>query len=484
MIALPFLIISLSLLFIPTLTRSTPTEVRGELSEVGNVSIEYSRPQSSGISPACGCVADQVYQDWRGITAVAKYIELDRKGTNPTSVFHITGAYPTNVSWRPSEFQFRARIYRIDLDGLARFDPNAVVSRKFPPRWKVREVRTGDATGLLSVRTQRPLRVAALGPKPIAAWIPMRGSKVHLRSSKGLHADSMRTAEISEEYASCTNGVRDEEEYPMLDVLGPNVLFWSDDPDMQLTNGREFLDLGSPAPAAGRQLTVIHIESPPFAARVAVQGWDEQTWNQYSAAVRKRTLESKLLVGSNCQDSGTAFARILDPEQQAAEYASIRREIAMGSVVILRNIPSHSGSLGFMTFRYPPIPETVGFGIFGDISSIAMDSAVGKIWTGSKLVESPIPSELEFKGMTGFRTTAGAMTMPISAPDSTGRAVVRVERAIAEVFLNKQSLTTRSDFLRPYADAMGAYNLVLAALSLVAAVLALVVPLIQNAHGK
>lgn len=484
-LAIAFLFLAALAALLPYLTSSQPAEIRAEFSELGDVEVQYATAQSDGFSPVCGCMAEQSYQQWRGITTVARHVELHRSGDTPLAAYLITGAFPEPITWQPNVFRFKYRLFQIYLQGPDAFDPAAVLSGKFPKLWSVTEMENSSVVDFLALRTSAPLNVSLLGPKPILAWIPSRGSSVLLDYSTGMHVKSSRIRQITEKHPGCEKDFDpDSLEYPLVDALGPNVVLWTVDGDAVVTDGKSIF---VPPPSQRKwatQITALLIEKPPFATRIAMQAWDTSSWNRYQSMILERTPTQLPLLGNHCQDIGTAYMRILEDSDPSPLYTKVRNEIARDDIAAISNIPAKlpgSDSFGAMTFRHPPIPETPGLAVFGALRNVKLSGAIGKLWAGTKLVELPTSSELEFRNMEFFRTPVGSMTVPHPAQQGAGKVAFRVQKASGELFLNGKPLHIRADSYRHLSEAFQQYNVLLALVAAVAGVLTLLIAFFRRA---
>src|ERR1044072_3850630 len=74
-----------SILIFVFLKMSASAKIAGQITRFGNVELQYNTQQIEGISPLCGCWAQKKAEDWRGISFVARRLQLKREGTDPVT---------------------------------------------------------------------------------------------------------------------------------------------------------------------------------------------------------------------------------------------------------------------------------------------------------------------------------------------------------------------------------------------------------------
>ena len=253
------------------------SSVRGTLTQFGDIHLRYDTAQATTYSPLCGCAADMEAANWKGLTVLTQRATIETKGTLPFTEYWISGAMPKAVEWAPSSFaKMQGIVYIFSLSKAERFDPDYLIDRNFPSTYRIVSQETFEE-GFATLITKERINVALLGDKPLACWIPAKGSDVSIANKREMFPGSVGRFQIKEGFKSwdeetLETSYRENQEhkpadYPLGDFLGPNVLVWSEDQSAIITT--ESGSLVEPSVPNGEWMIVaLLIEKPPFAARI------------------------------------------------------------------------------------------------------------------------------------------------------------------------------------------------------------------------
>lgn len=437
-------------------TRVTPLLLRGELSETGAVELAFAGEQRDGISPACGCFAEQSADTWRGITFVARDVEVSPVTASATGVtgYLFTSPLPAEVRWVPG-FRVRATHYHLLLPPGYRFDPAALADGTLPAEVRVLEKRHYPKEPLIVAFTRAPMHLTTLGSYPIGAWIPTTRSNVTLRHQRSSFPGGDSRAIIEETFPAFTlppenhEGkivVRGELGYPILDFLGPQLVAWTLG-DVRLGTTTT-LDARPASKPSGIHLHAL-VLTVPFALRLAVQGWSLDEVDRLHAEHAKSS--DCILPVELREYSGTVSLTIPNPRQQASEFSTIYRKMSAENTVIRADSELLEGGFcsrarpGDVTnstvFRLPPLPPHEGFNIFGAPALLKFSAAKGHLMIGARSVQIAAPSKLELRNIVSISPNAEG---PIAMPVQLEKKQMQVQygfTAIADVLVNDEPVT-------------------------------------------
>ena len=442
--------------------------VSGAISSFDSIEFDYATPQSTGISPTCGCLSEQAAESWRGIVFTARNLRIRRTSRVPFTLFHITAAFPGPITWRHSPFLFSATVYALRVPFGASFDARQVLARTLPNTYTILS-RTEIIAPFLTVVGKEDLLVGLLGDVPVGAWLPADNSSTSIVYTRGLFPTSNPLAVISEEYRAFdayarTRGggivLRQDLSYPLVDFVGPNVVLYSEDDAGAVIGGGRII-VRPHDRVDERRVTVIHIPVPPFAARVAIQEIDSEGLQQY---LKYHAVERKvpvMVVPHQIPRGGTAQILIEDPALQAAEHAKVYNRLKKADVTVAKGVWLSIGEgkppqETVMTFRYPPIPPQQGFHVFGPLSNLLIPRAAGNLVVGSRPIPLGAPSRLDISKINTFSVPRGSVRVPLLTREN--RADLEFQ-ATARLSINGEPVNRRLDALGDF----GGYFLLLAA---------------------
>jgi len=480
------------------LERDSPTHLSASLSQIGGISAVFGSQPDGGVSPACGC-AYPPKGDWRGVTFAGRTIALSRSGNSAWTEWVLSGPSEGPVSFYDSYKRLDAKVIRFRLHDWQRggtFDPDWLLNKAELERRVTVLTDRAIHSHVLKLINHGSLHVAMTGPIPIGAWVPLKGAKVTLGSSPGPFPDEPVTLELADTYPPVLgqqnyDALLNREGYSLGDFIGPNVVFWSDDPSTESP--------GTPlAHPGGDSVTAVVIGGSTFSARLGIvplSGAERELSHLYYQSVPPfRARES---VHWGAADGGTVHVRITNP-LSPLEYAALRRRVARHSKVTVTGwedrwygpltatptdttLPRqsvrgeyyesmeypgtihdsgtgpHGEPLGLDSEPpkdstanhgwvpteefYPPLPQEDGFNVFGPLSHLHISDAVGSLLVGDRTVALGSPAEVAFRGLTDLRDAQHEQLLPVPITTSLSHARIQLT-AVAGVSVNDSTETS------------------------------------------
>ncbi len=489
-------IVSFCMLFY--LKKTSSKALSGTISHTGDVELTYKYPQSSGISPLCGCLAPQEADTWRGITFAARTLTLEREAdlsspppesyrVTPRTAFYITSPLPAPVNNLRARLKFKAELYVIELSPQDVFDPDKFVKNGYPDV-RVLSRKSMEQTEFIQLIGSEKVNIHLMGEKALAAWIPARNSLVSVGSLPKQFPAEKNVAFIEERYTRAPpqytvdgSALIEDLDLPLGDFMASTVILWTEERATILT---EQGTLGLPSNGStSEKIITLAVLQPSFSIRIACQPMSDELLNEVMAR------KSDLLEGDPNQkavlwlerDAGRVLLTITDPEGQARDFDQVYDEFEKNDVIYAQVTidtsegPNPQWEKAAMDFRYPPIPRYAGFNIFGSLSRMKMDNALGTLQVGTKIYPLNVPSQLELNEIEAFRVQGGTMSFPVQLDLNREAAIFHLQ-ATSKVFVNGDSLTTRLDDYRPFSDYL---MLMFAAIGTLTGIASLVISLAQ-----
>lgn len=488
-VSLIFIVIYI--LFFKYLSESSPAKITGTITQFKDVELSYDTYQSEGRSPLCGCLAEKEAEEWRGITFVARHLQISRTGETPITGYLITNALPERTFWNPMLFKLRATVYSIAIPVADAFDPELLLQNKLPSSQKILESKDIGVKDFVSLFTEKPLNVSLLGNTPLAGWIPVKGSKVSLKYKEGIHADalSVNTASIEEiysEYNKDSKKINEKDktfsfseniDYPLGDFLGPNVVLWTNDKSATIQTEKDIFPAYQFEERDFKRITVVLVKDSAFSVRVACLPFDndEVIRNVKSATERN----GSLFIPDRVRDSGKVVVSIFDPKDQTSEFENIynfvkENPITWVKTAVRRIDKTNNYDENEWNFRFPPLPNNKGFNIFGPVSDLTLSSVLGSIMIGSKQFPIVAKSNLKLKKIKGLQVEKGIISVPIQVDKN--KAELEFE-ATSEVYVNDESLNKKSTEHKDLSDYFVFVTPIISILSLLISLLGLLINL-------
>lgn len=481
-LAVGFAFVALFILLYIYGATSTPAKIAGQITQFKDVELSYDTYQNFGISPLCGCMADKKAEEWRGITFLARHVQIARSGDSPMTGYMITSATPEIINWTPLLFRLRATVYSISLPKTEPFDPEQLVHNQLPPTARIDESKDVGIKDFLMFITDKPLNISLLGRLPLGGWIPTKGSTVALRTQKSMHGDaySRNDASIEESYVPYNKSVINEKDdhiefsetidLPLGDFLGPDVVLWSEDSAAVVTAEKEVFPPIQNTESDRYNVKAIVVGDSAFSVRVAVEAFEKDEIQKYIAEFAPR--DGKVFLPRRVRDSGKIVLAITDPTGQTPDFNQIYRHIKENPIIWVRS-PTVDGYENEWNFRYPPLPPNEGFNIFGPVSSLTLGSALGSIMIGSKQYPITASSSLSLKNIHSLDVDGGVISVPVRLDTGKKQANVQLQ-ATSEVFINDEPLNNRLDEHRTFSSYMLFVSPIISVLSLLVSLSSLI----------
>ena len=156
---------------------------------------------------------------------------------------------------------------------------------------------------------------------------------------------------------------------------------------------------------------------PPFALRIAAHSASEE------------------LLG----DSGKVSLSIPKPGLQASDYDSVYAFMRERPVVT-RTV-TLNGITGPVPFRYPPVPSTSSFNIFGPLYKIVFSRATGEIALGMRNISLPVPSIISMSEIRKWEAVPGVVPLPVEVDLAKDSSHIQVT-AWAKLTINNQDASS------------------------------------------
>lgn len=474
-VAFPLVLVSIvSFTMFFYLKKTSPKALSGTISHTGDVELSYTIPQSSGISPLCGCLAPQEADTWRGITFAARTLTLEREAdltspppesyrVTPRTAFYITSPLPAPINNLRTRLKFKAELYVIELSAQDVFDPDKFVTSKYPGGRVLRRNVVEQAEFIQLIGSNK-VNIHLKGEKALAAWIPARNSLVSVGSMPKQFPADKKVAFIEEHYTRAPTEYADDGrplikdlDLPLGDFLASTVILWTEERATILT---EQGTAGPPSnDSTSEKIITLAVLQPPFSIRIACQPMSDTLVDEVMAR------KTELLDGTPKhneflfleRDAGRVLLTITDPEGQTRDFDQVYDELEKNDVIYAEVTIDTSPELekqwekDVMDFRYPPIPRYAGFNIFGSLSRMKMDNALGILQIGTRVYPLNVPSRLELNEIEGFHVQGGTMSFPVQLDLNREAAIFHLQ-ANCKVLVNGDPLTTRLDDYRPFSE--------------------------------
>jgi hypothetical protein len=312
------------------------------------------------------------------------------------------------------------------------------------------------------------LNVHIAGPVPIAAWIPFPGSRLRIGGSTSPYPQEQLPLEMVEHYGNdlgfqAQTPMEALQRYPLLDVLGPTVIFWTRTSNGSVPGVLE--DSGS-----GNVVAVI-VRGGIFSVRMAAEPMNRHELAELRHYARDQVMVSPLTATENgphtvtgmsgeygASDNGSIHLKVansLDQESYEQVTALVKQTPRVHTDLVL-----HADHFFVMSTsnpkeelrqvelegyneedRYPPLPARVGVNVFGPLSLLHFARASGNLLINGQGVDVPAASELSLDDVQHLvdRNGRQLITLPVSVAASEGDTIDFTGEA--EVTLNGDSKT-------------------------------------------
>jgi hypothetical protein len=432
---------------------STPTAVRGKLTQLGEVELTYSSFQAESVSPLCGCFKELEQDAWRGVTFAARFLQIQRTSQRPFTMHLITAPQPTNTLWFPSDwvpnqFKFRIARYTLALPRGEQFDPRWLLDKTPSTSPAIVDRREYEPESLFLLISKESMNVALLGDKPLGAWIPSDGSKLKITYEKPMLLSMPARATLEETFYRYDddNLVNPSPGLPLGDFLGPNIVLWWVDASAVLATTKEVFPINTQQQPDKTIINALII-NPPFSIRVALDSIGQHDLEEYLTFMKNKDSAERRLP-AKYQDAGNVRVSILDPVGQVQDFDEIYHRMKANEITTAHDIlmENESGETKHydMSFRYPAIPPNKGFNIFGRINNLKLSSALGSILIGPHQFEINAPSTLDLRNIKSMSVEGGVMPVPVQLNPNENRTELQIQ-AESEVYLNGDTMNRRAN---------------------------------------
>lgn len=218
------------------LLRGRPGPVSANLEQVGAMHLAFGAQSSGGVSPACGCDNPSA-NVWRGVSFAARQVTIERSSEAEHTEWYFTVPEPSSIRIVGGLRRLSAETVTFKPHG--QFDPSSLIDGTLETHATDVQRRTFKSPGMKLINEGK-LHVAMLGPTPIGSWMPLPGSEVSLGAEHSSFPDETTVPRLSERYSPDSGETAKTEHtrrqrYPLGDFLGPDLVFWTDDPEAILT---------------------------------------------------------------------------------------------------------------------------------------------------------------------------------------------------------------------------------------------------------
>jgi hypothetical protein len=428
----------------------TATAAKFDVVTTGDVHLRYRGFQHAGTSPVCGCDVEVDSNKWWGISSLARDLNMFRSGGPPYTKYVLSGPGPSDgIDWLPGLFKTTARIFILKQPfGGEGFNPQLLSTGKIPGGYEIVTTEEVEEAFIYFI-TAGPLHVHLFSKVPVFAMLPIEDSELTAHRSVGMYASAASRVIITENYKrwnipSSGELVDDGRyEFPIVDFVGPDVLFWSEHPADIVTEHKAYhypVD-------GGNYLIGIYVTKPPFTSRVGVM---PLTVSQRNEDVT--TLGTQIKTGF-ITEPGTFQIEIPNPVDQMHDYSQIYAYLKAHPKLPVDGIPMTTHTLQPLDgppnmpnlqypddykfkneFGYPPIPPMAGFNVFGPLLSLKTDSTHGSVSaeSGDSVIRVNDGSAVELRNIAQINPDRGVLTLPSDSKDT-----IHVNlRATGDVFVN------------------------------------------------
>ncbi len=449
-------------------SRPVSVQMGASLKTLEHAQLTYDGSSLENISPVCGCWKEQAAETWRGVSFAAQRLMVSRTGRAPLTAYVISAPWPARVFEGGPWIGLPSKSF----GPVASFDPRRVLEE-----FKAQAL-PASATNIVTkvqyaiIVTEQPLQIHQFGAVPIAAWIPMARSVTKVRQVPALFPTSPNVVEIIESYQDVRVGSpreprtlltigRDDQwqsstEVPALDLLGQRTVLWTSGPSASVWLSEHF---DNSSLRRGREGEVVGVViDPAFSARIAVIPTTHDALARF-AKVEKEELLPQPQDWLGVSDAGAVLLRLertsdelreVDlvtarlKEDDTVEEAPIEWPQAVQLAANRQDVFYYEPRA--MDFRYPPSPGR-GLNVFGTMEHLTFSGATGSVVLGTRVVEIPAPSNLEFRNIENFSAATGVIPIAMQAGAQAASTTLSFS-GVSEAWLNGEPLTRFSDRFR------------------------------------
>ena len=480
--------------------RPVRVKLGANLRSFDRLQLSYAGIDKKRISPLCGCWKEQAAETWRGITFATRRLILSRSGPTPLTAYVVMSPWPARMHLGGPWMALAVKPFGPIASS---FDPLALLDQ-----FKGQSLAPSSTNIITSVQygilvTDQPLHVRQFGDTPLGAWIPMGASTISILPQLRLFPSSANTVDITESYQRILTGIprqpspdslepagaQSNAELPALDLLGKRTIIWSEGPNASVwlsETGMTTLELGKAGSAVGLVI------DPAFSARITVIPTSREVLARFAKIERDQMLPQPQdwLAVSETGSISLRLERSVEELKEfdaMAERLKIRDKVENVSVEYPRTGSIDASGEPFFTyeshtmnFRYPPSPPARGFNVFGQMAHLEFEGVTGSVVIGSRVVEIPAPSTLDFRDIESFKAARGLIPVSVSGAGETLDTTLTFS-GISEAWLNGEPLTRIYD---RFSWSVGFIALIAGIVQAIAAAFGMTMMIIASRRGQ
>lgn len=420
--------------------------------QVRKLSFTAAAQPDGGISPVCGCMFPPV-SEWRGVTFAGRAMTIERSGRSPWTEWFVSGAEPDVIRFAMPLRRLSIHVVRLRTD------------ESFSGRWLVDGSLSRHGTVLDSrvMRTygagmvdEGTLHAELLGSVPVAAWIPFPGSHVMLGHTESAFPTDPMLPQLTEQYPrtigpAARTEVAQQQGYPVGDVLGPDVVLWTDDP------GARLFGTADAQPAGDGVVTALWVHGGTFSTHVGVAPISEREYRMTVGYYRRHPHAPNSMTFLGRYDAGHVTITVDRPLDQPA-FDRVRQRLRhddLTAVTSYMSIDEFDGRRRTRdagpvveTERYPPLPANDGFNVFGPLAQATFHDARGSLLVGDRNIDLSAPSDVQLDAVENLKDIDDQQL--VTVPLTTARHSADLQfRAVGKVHVNG---TTETSFFVRHRD--------------------------------
>jgi len=404
------------------------TDVNGHLADVREFSFVEGTQDYGGISPVCGCKEPDL-NSWRGVEFAGRRASVRLHGAF-WSQWLISAAEPSSISLTGGETLVRAKAYRVPAKG---FDPLAFARDPNKHAGHPRS-STEISSPTFSMLTRGELQVALPGAIPIGAWIPFPKSRVRLTTTRSPFPEAPGRPRLIEHYPpqvgywpdrNDTPQPKEPQVYPLGDFLGPNLVLWSDDREARVV-GTRFGKAAGPG-----TVTAVVISRASFSTRIGVT----PVADDFATGSEGFSLDDPdglAEFGFDSSGTGGTVGLTVDQPLTPKDYERVQGLVTEEPKkwIVSDLNPEYGGNPGdeygvLEEHRFPPLPDHVGFNVFGPLESVRFHDITGDLTVDDEHVDLSGGADLDLNKVEVFRNSNDEEL--ISSPLSTGEETAELD---------------------------------------------------------
>lgn len=452
---------------------SRPVRVKlgATLGSFDRLQLSYGGRSKDYISPICGCWNEQKAETWRGISFAARRLTLSRSGPSPLTAYVVTAPWPAEIFAGGPWLALPSKTFG---PVISSFDPATVLEQ-----FKAQALPASNSNITTRVQyavlvSDKPLHIQQFGETPFGAWIPTAASTVTIRPQFTMFASSANIVEVQESYERIRTGTprkartldtigsadlddrQSNAEVPALDLIGKRTVLWSDGAQASVWLSEHSDNSSSHVGRTGSAVGLVI--DPAFSARVAVIPTTREALARF-AKIEQEQLLPQPQDWLTVSERGAVSLRVERTPEELAEFDRIAQRIRAHDAVerVAVDYPralqiADSGQDVFMyeprmmSFRYPPAPPARGFNVFGTMTHLSFEGALGSVVVGSRNIDISAPSTLEFRDIESFKAARGLIPIAVGGSSDVQNTTLTFS-GVSEGWVNGDPLTRVSDRL-------------------------------------